>query len=455
MPRPTSGQDPLEAHVPCHTPQRVVPLAYPSLMKTSLLSPLFILFGILSASSLKARDASVTSSDLVSEALTKNPEVRFYEAEIAAALGGRHSAGQLANPELNTSFGGMAIVSQVDGMAWSATISQVFDFPGRMSLRKAIADRDIQLAELGLKQFKSQLANEVRARAGDVILLRRREDAARSVRERLEALVNVLIQRDTGSVSALLERRILEASLLTSDRTLTDAAKAAREAAASLAVLCGRAPDASVTLSGVATSFPDVPELAALKQQAARTNFDLQQKRLNVAKQGLKVDLTKSERWGNITFGPYMAGQTAGNTQIEAGVVLSIPLPLWNKNKGNIDTEKARVQQAEALLMATLRDLERDLAVARAAYLAELDALSRWKPESEAQFADAAKQADEHFRLGAVPAATYVEMQRGYLDAIDSLIESRRNAWKHRMEIERLTGTALTGESVTPKLTNR
>jgi hypothetical protein len=31
-------------------------------------------------------------------------------------------------------------------------------------------------------------------------------------------------------------------------------------------------------------------------------------------------------------------------------------------------------------------------------------------------------------------------MQRGYLDALDALIESRRNAWKHRMEIERLIG---------------
>lgn len=400
-----------------------------------------------------ASAASLTSNDLVAEALQKNPELLFYEAEIAASRGGRKTAGQLANPELSTSFGGMAIVSQVDGFAWSATISQVFDFPGRMSLRKAIADRDITLAELGLSQFKAQLGNEVRARAGDVILLRRKEDAARSVRQRLEALVEVLVQRDTGSVSALLERRILEASLLTSDRTLTDAVKASREASAMLAVLCGRSPDEPVRLSGVVTSFPQAPHLESLKQQAARTNFDLAQKRLNVAKQGLKIDLTKSERWGNITFGPYMGGQTAGNTQIEAGFVLSIPLPLWNKNKGNIEIEEARSQQAEALLRATLRDLERDLAVERAAYLAELEALSRWRPESENQFADAAKAADEHFRLGAVPAATYVEMQRGYLGAIDSLIESRRNAWKHRMAIERLTGTPLSGESVTPKLT--
>lgn len=398
---------------------------------------------------------AVTSSDLVNEALAKNPEIRFYAAEIDAARGGRQSAGQLANPELSTEFGGMSLAQAKEGLVWRASILQVFDFPGRMALRKAIADRDVELALLGLQQFKSQLANEVRARAGDVLLLQRKEAAARSVRERLESLVEVLVQRDTGSVSALLERRILEATLLNSDRILTDSSKAAREASAALNVLCGRGPDQPVKLAGAVTAFPDVPQLLSLKQQAARTNFDLQQKRLQVAKQGLKVDLTKSERWGDITFGPYMAGQHAGGTQIEGGFVFSIPLPLWNKNKGNIDAEKARTQQAEALLGATLRDLERDLAVARAAYLAELDALSRWRPESEKQFADAAAEADRHYRLGAVPAATYVEMQRGYLDAMDSLIESRRNAWKHRMEIERLTGGTLTGESVTPKLTER
>jgi hypothetical protein len=66
----------------------------------------------------------------------------------------------------------------------------------------------------------------------------------------------VLVQRDTGSVSALLERRILEATLLNSDRVLTDAAKLSREATATLAVLCGRGPDEPIKLSGVSTSFP-------------------------------------------------------------------------------------------------------------------------------------------------------------------------------------------------------
>jgi outer membrane protein, heavy metal efflux system len=393
---------------------------------------------------------AVEPEELVREALTRNPEVRFYEMEIEAARGGRVQSAEYANPNLQMEAGAMRVrdlggETLGDGLVWRSTLTQVVDFPGRMALRKALADRDILLAELGLEQFKHQLANEVLARAGDVHLLRRKEAAARAVRERLAALIEVLVQRDPGTVSARLERRILEATLLTSDRTLTDAVKATRDAAAELAVLCGRPPEEVPEISNALTKLPAPPTLEALKQQAAESSFDLQQKRLQLARQGLQVDLTRSERWGDITFGPYLAGQQPGGSQIEGGLVLSIPLPLWNRNKGRIAAEEARQQQAEALLKVTLRDLERDLVVARGAYLAELEALSRWRPESEEQFREAAEEADRHYRLGAVPAATYVEMQRGYLDALDALIENRRNAWRHRSEIERLTGAPLEG----------
>ena len=388
-----------------------------------------------------------TPKELADHALATNPEIRFYEAEIAAAKGGRKTAAQIANPDLAIEVGkGKAWdlvtgASEGDGVVWKAQIMQTFDFPGRIPLRKAIADREIALAELGLAQFKSQLGNEVRARAADVTQLRRLEGAARSVRKRFEDLVGVLVQRDTGSVSAKLERRILEASLLTSDRTLTDAGKEAQSATALLNVLCGYAPDRALNLEDDAIpAFPGTPALESLKGQAARSNFDLQQKRLELARQGLKIDLTKSERWGKIAFGPYISRYHVDEKENEAGVSFSIPLPLWNRNKGSIATEEARLSQAEALMSATLRDLERDLAIERGAYASELDALARWRPESEKEFRDAAEEADRHYRLGAVPITTYVEMQRQYLEAMRALIQTRRNAWKHLMALARLVG---------------
>ena len=212
-------------------------------------------------------------------------------------------------------------------------------------------------------------------------------------------------------------------------------------------MLCGKRPGGTIEVPLPTTRFPTPPALDGLLLQAAKTNFDLQQKRVYLARQGLNVDLSKSERWGNISFGPYVGAQTAGQRQVEGGIGFSVPLPLWNRNKGNIQIEQAKLQQAETLITTTLRDLERDLSIALDSYSAELKALERWRPDSEKEFAEAAKESDDHFRLGAVPAATYVEMQRGYLDAIDSLIQCRRNAWAHQMEIERLTGTTLGKEA--------
>ena len=388
-------------------------------------------------------------TELITQAIKANPELKFYEAEIAAAKAEKQSGAHLVSPNVSVEGGNKHVNGQGDAQVWQAEISQSFDFPGRIALRKAVADRDIALAELGLLQFKALLGNEIRAQAGDLALLKRKIDATKSVRVRLEELIDVLVQRDTGSISAKLERRILEATLLTSDRALTDATKAASEASTKLNMLAGRAPDAAIQLSDTFAALPPPPSLEALKTLAARSNFELQQKRVQLARQGLKIDLTKSERWGNITFGPYLAGEQSKNNEIEGGLRLSIPLPLWTKkNQANVAAEEARQLGAQAMLNAALRDLERELSIARANYTAELEALSHWRPETEKEFQDAAEEADHHYRLGAVPATTYIEMQRGYLDALDTLIESRRNAWRHRMEIERLTGLQYGGETV-------
>ena len=48
---------------------------------------------------------SMALKRLVADALEQNPELKFYEAELAAAKAGRRSAGLLPNPELSGSVG--------------------------------------------------------------------------------------------------------------------------------------------------------------------------------------------------------------------------------------------------------------------------------------------------------------------------------------------------------------
>ena len=126
-----------------------------------------ILFAALGSAGLSAvagvaetTNAHPTTLDaLVADALAKNPELRFYEAEIAAAKAGRKTAGLLANPELNGSVGQKSVRGaglSAEGVAWSVSVMQPFEWPGRIGLRKAIANRDIELAELGYERFKTR-----------------------------------------------------------------------------------------------------------------------------------------------------------------------------------------------------------------------------------------------------------------------------------------------------------
>src|SRR5881394_3440147 len=102
---------------------------------------------------------------LVSDVLEHNPELEFYKWEILAARGERRSAGAWSNPELSGRLGDKraeATGASGEGVAWSVTMRQTFEWPGRIPLRKAIANRQIKLAELGLGQFRTAL--EARAR---------------------------------------------------------------------------------------------------------------------------------------------------------------------------------------------------------------------------------------------------------------------------------------------------
>src|ERR1051325_4625738 len=132
---------------------------------------------------------------LAAEALEQNPELKFYEAEIVAARAGRKTAGLLANPEASGSVGNKNVRGgglSAEGVAWSVSVAQPFEWPGRIGLRKAIANRDIELAELGYARFKIALAGRVRTLAYGLFAAQEKAAAAQEVSERFQALREVL-----------------------------------------------------------------------------------------------------------------------------------------------------------------------------------------------------------------------------------------------------------------------
>ena len=76
-------------------------------------------------------------------------------------------------------------------------------------------------------------------------------------------------------------------------------------------------------------------------------------------------------------------------------------------------------------------------------YETKLREMARWRPDSVQHFKEAAEVADRHYRLGAVPISTYVELQKQYLDAVEGLLDTKKEALEAAAQLELLTGIPL------------
>jgi outer membrane protein, heavy metal efflux system len=388
-----------------------------------------------------------TPDVLVKQALQRNPELKFFVAEIATAKGTVRTARTVRNPEVSTELGYKNSRESTggasgDGAILALSCSQTFEYPGRIALRKAIANHDLVLAELHLQQFRLTLAARVRSLAYASITTHERTKAVQEVASRIQAFSDVLEQRPLAGVAPQLEAQIISTSLLTFQRQKRESMLAEKTIAAELNQLCGRPADAALTVGAgpIVFNAASVPKLL----DAARSNsFDIRIRQAELAQQGFKVALSKNERFPAIAVGPFYSLENAIDREHRVGLGISLPLPLWDRNVGNIASSEARQRQAEASLAMTEREVEKRVTQTAAALDAKRAEIETWKTGAMAKLREASELADRNYRLGAVPLTTYIEIQKQYLEATGAFNDAQKDALEAAQALEILTGQKL------------
>jgi outer membrane protein, heavy metal efflux system len=394
-----------------------------------------------------ASSSAETPQTLVNQALQRNPELNFFQAEIAAAKGGVRTAGTLRNPELSTEIGYKnsrenSGGASGDGAIVALSFNQTLEYPGRIALRKAIANHDLVLAGLHLEQFRLTLAARVRSLAYAITSAHERTKAVQEVASRTQSLADVLKQRPLAGVAPQVEAQIISANLLAFQRQERESTLAEKTITTELNQLCGRSADATLTVNSSSLVFTalSVPRLV----KAARSNsFDIRIRQVELAQQGFKVALSKNERFPAIAVGPFYSLENAIDREQRAGLGISLPLPLWDRNAGNIASSKARQQQAEASLALTEREVERRVTQNAASLESNRAEIETWRSGAMAQLREASESADHNYRLGAVPLTTYLEIQKQYLEANSAFNNAQKDALEAAQALEILTGQKL------------
>lgn len=392
---------------------------------------------------------------LVAEIVGRNPELAFYEAELAAAKAGRRSAGAWNDPELSLDAGHKRVrdaagVLAGEGTAWSVSVTQTFEWPGRLALRKSIANHQIELAELGLARFRAELQARARVLAQGLHAAREKAAATHEVAGRYQTLREVFLARDPAGLTPLLETRVIEAQELALKRRATEAGLAAQAALVELNQLRGVAPGEPVEVAGTRFVFRAAPALEALLAAARENNFEFRIKQVELAQQGLEVSLARNERYPSVAVSPFYSEEKAGERETVFGLGLSVPLPLTNRSRSAVDVAEARRRQADAVVLMARRALERDVIMTAQTFAAKVAASAEWKSDAVTKFREAAELADRHYRLGAVPLATYVELQNSYLDAVEALLDTEREALESGQQLQLLTGVDFNAVEAAP-----
>jgi len=267
--------------------------------------------------------------------------------------------------------------------------------------------------------------------------------ASEEVAKRFKSLSDVFLQRDPAGAAPRLEARILQASAFTLGAEATAARNELAAARFELNQLLGEEAEHPIELKKENLTLNAPPVLEVLLVEARKRNFDFQARVLEVQQQGFAVDLAENERWPAITVQPYIQRQKNTTRETLAGIGVSVPLPVWNRNKGSIEAARAKEVQAQIMLTAQLRQLERDVATQASHYKIHVEELGKWPGDMLVSFRNAAAEADDHYRLGALPLSTYTELQRQYIASVKAVLESQIGAVDARTQLEQLTGMKL------------
>ena len=391
--------------------------------------------------------APVDVIELVRQAVESNPERQAYVAALAAERESGSAASSNPDPMLSLEVGrkrlhdaGGAFLDE--GQVWTASLSQTFEWPERLRLRRAIADRQIEAAKLGLGRFEQALEAKAAVLAYRLSRAQVRAQACEEVAARFAGLRKALVGRDPSGPAPTIELRSVEAAEVVARRRAEEARLALQQALLEMNQLRGAPSLAPLAVKAPVLALKDAPKLEELMAAAPQGNFSYRMQVLESEQLSLQSDLARSDSVPGFTAGPYVSQDRVGGRETIVGLRFDIPLPVGGRVGSAERTANERKRQSKAAISAAWRDVEKDLGQTWLSYASKVDQLRMHKDDPAVRFAEAARLAESHFRAGALSLQLFMDAQAGYLEAVDSALLIQEQAVEAGFHLRELSGVS-------------
>lgn len=394
-------------------------------------------------SSVSAQESALTLDQAISIALQKNPGILASQLELEAREARVAQAGAIPNPDFVVFTEDIAGSGQFEGLENSQTtaqLSQRLELGGKRGARRKSASlhRDVAAAEIELK--RREIISAVRRQFFAVLLNQERVQWMQELLDLAKQFSGVVVERIQAGKIPPIDQVKAFAVVATAEVDLTRAQRELESARYDLAALLGMSEPQFQSLPG---KLPDAPDVS-LEQfiEALPISQELKRVEIQVEESKALFAVEKSKSIPDLTVtGGYRRIQTTDDSAFVAGI--TVPLPLFDRNKGAIEEARKRIRKSEQVKSAVAIQLRNSLSKAFRSYAGARDEAESLQthvlPANQTSF-DAIS---EGYRLGKYGYLDVLEAQRSLFQSRLQLLRVIEDIHESAAELERITGKSI------------
>jgi len=382
---------------------------------------------------------SLTLLDLEGVALGNNPTLAAARSRIAAAQGTQLQAGLYPNPVAGyyaTQIGNLGTAGQQGGI-----VSQRIITGGKLGLDQAIAGREVEAARFQLQAQQQRVLSDVRVRFYETLVAQRRVELTSelaAIGDELVRATEKLLTERLGTENDLLQAQVRAGE---SDILFDNARNRHVEAWRRLAAVAG-VPNMQLTLLAgeLGANLPNF-DWKSCYAVALRGNPELNVARTKVQRARISLERARREPIPNVDVSVSVRHDNATSDDV-TNVQLGVPLPVFDRNQGNIRRAQAEWFAARADVERTELELQDRLAVAYRRYANARQQVERYGGQIVPKAQQSLELVSAGYEQGQVEYLTLLTAQETFLRASLSYLDSLQELWSAAAVIE---GQLLTG----------
>ena len=378
--------------------------------------------------------------------LRDNPELNVIREKVKVARARQDGIALLGNPELETEFLGGPHAEQ------RLELTKAFQLSGQRGHRMRIAKTQLEKVDAELAKASQFVTKSVKIAFYELLLIQEKLNLAKEIVEHNEQMHNIAqVQFETGDISvtqanlaniqlqsALREAATLESELQLAQLALNGLMGAPLETAR---VAIGKLREkASSDLRHKLT-------LDALKTQAFTHRNDLKSLRLNAQLTESELRLAKAANIPDLRVGA-LAERSVNERAF--GVKFSIPLPLFNRNRVEIDAAKAQQQVDTVQINNAEKQIVREVMAAFLSFRTTQKMLTFYEGDSLKLLNENLKLTRTAYELGETALLEVILMQNEFITTQFAYLDALAAYHKAFAELEAAVGTSLKSVPETP-----